>query len=81
MNLEIVLKRHLNDTFMFINLFFKNLTILPKEPIGLSRVFFLGNSTGVRNIRKRENKTVALCFWLCLKDEAGPWLLEFSSRR
>lgn len=52
MNPEIVLKRHLNDTFMFINLFFKNLTILPKEPIGLSRVFFLGNSTGVRNIRR-----------------------------
>lgn len=35
MNPEIVLKRHLNDTFRFINLFLKNLTILPKEPIGL----------------------------------------------
>lgn len=64
LNPEIVRKRHLNDTFRFIHLFFKNLTILPKEPIGLSWVFFLGNSPGVRNIRKWENKTVTLCFWL-----------------
>lgn len=41
MNPEIVLKHHLNDTFMFINLFFKNLTIFQKNQLDWLECSFL----------------------------------------